>query len=353
MLKLPIPIEDFATRLLGWYQDNRRELPWRNKSTAYHIWISEVMLQQTQVKTVVQRFEEFLKTYPSLEHLANAEEGEVLSSWAGLGYYSRARNLHQTAKIVSKQYSGKFPSDYELALKLPGIGRYTAGAILSIAFGKAVPILDVNIHRLLVRYLKIREETPHLDNKALWELLRWMVQQPAASNNIGNFNQGLMELGSLICRSRNPQCSLCPLAQSCLAFQEGVQNTLPRAKKRPLLRHVHFTVALIEKNGKYLLGRNSATPSLKGFWEFPKVSGQPDQNTSEIFRRIHSLDLRVKKIISVPITHQITFRKLHFYPLLASIQSPLATKDFRWIRPYEDKYPIATHVKKIFKSVNC
>lgn len=348
MLKLPIPIEEFASRLLAWYRDNLRELPWRTKLSPYRVWVSEIMLQQTQVKTVVPRFEQFLATYPTLEALARAEESEILSTWAGLGYYNRARNLHKAAQMVCERHAGEFPRDYDQALQLPGIGRYTAGAILSIAFGEPLPILDGNIRRLLTRYLRILDKPPPSNAGNYWMLLDWMVQQPSVSTSISDFNQGLMELGSLICRARNPLCSACPLSDSCIAFKEGIQDSLPNPKEHRPVRSFDYTVALIRRNGRYLFNQDSDTSLLAGFWEFPRVAGQPNRQTNSRFRKTHGLDLRVEGRVA-KITHQITYRKLHFHALSATLKRPVKVGDFRWMDPDEDRYPVSTYVRKIFE----
>ena len=347
MLKLPIAIQEFTSRLLNWYRDNLRELPWRTEPSFYRVWVSEVMLQQTQVKTVVPRFEQFLATYPTLEALARAEESEILATWAGLGYYNRARNLHKAAQIVRERHAGEFPRDYDQALQLPGVGRYTAGAILSIAFGDPLPILDNNIRRLLTRYLRILDSPPPSNTGDYWKLLDWMVQQPPVSANISDFNQGLMELGSLICRVRNPLCSACPLSESCIAFKEGIQDTLPNPKKRRPVRNFDYTVALIRRNGRYLFNQDSNTSFLAGFWEFPRVAGQPNRQITRRFREAHGLDLRVEGRVA-KITHQITDHKLHFHALSATLERPVAAGDFRWMDPNQDQYPVSTYVRKIF-----
>ncbi len=207
MLQLPIPVTEFAPRLLGWYRDNKRDLPWRNDPDPYRVWVSEVMLQQTQVKTVVPYFEEFLRSYPTVEDLARAEESEILSSWSGLGYYRRARNLHRAAQMVCERYGGEFPRDFSQALELPGIGHYTAVAILSLAHGEPLPILDGNITRFFTRYLKIEDDLERTVVGKLRKFLVQLVSETSVAKNVRDFNQALMEIGSLVCIPRNPQCA--------------------------------------------------------------------------------------------------------------------------------------------------
>ncbi|MDA2937834.1 A/G-specific adenine glycosylase [Acidobacteria bacterium AH-259-A15] len=350
MLQLPIPIGEFASRLLSWYRNNRRDLPWRKDPDPYRIWVSEVMLQQTQVGTALPYFREFLKTYPTLESLARAQENQILSSWSGLGYYSRARNLHRAAQIVLERHGGEFPRDYREARQLPGIGRYTAGAILSIAYGEPLPILDGNIRRLFARYLKIEQDLGRTGTEELWKLLTELVREPSVAKDIGDFNQALMEIGSLVCTPRNPQCHCCPLAESCRARKEGMQEVLPRVRKQRSSQEFHYTVALISRGEEYLLKQNSQETFLRGFWEFPRVGGQPTPHIAQTFRKVHDLDLKVNGW-AAPVTHQITFRKLNFHPALVSLQSPAPEEHFTWAKPGENDYPISSYVRKILRNV--
>ena len=349
-LKLPISVKTFTSRLLKWYRENKRELPWRRDSDPYRVWVSEIMLQQTQVKTVVPYFEEFLKSYPDVQRLASTEEDEILSSWSGLGYYERARNLHKAAEIVCERHGGEFPRDFSQALKLPGIGTYTAGAILSLAYGEPVPILDGNIGRLFARYLKI-EDT--LEGSTLRELRKFLVQlvsEASVSQNIRDFNQALMEMGACVCTPRNPQCGSCPLATSCIAYQKGLEKTLPRPRRLRTVQEFHYTVALIAKGEKYLLTQNWEDTFLRGFWEFPRVQGPPTPRLEQTFRKTHRLHLKIKKQ-AAPVTHRITFRKLNFHPVLVSLQRPAPRQKFTWTRPGEKGYPTSSYMKKILRSL--
>ncbi|MCZ6769257.1 MAG: A/G-specific adenine glycosylase [Acidobacteria bacterium] len=350
MLKLSIPVQEFASHLLKWYRENRRDLPWRKNSDPYRVWVSEVMLQQTQVKTVVPYFEEFLRTYPSIEALANAQENEILSTWSGLGYYKRARNLHKAAQIVCEQHGGEFPPDLSQALQLPGIGPYTAGAILSLAYGKPVPILDGNIGRLFSRYLKIEGA---LEGSTLAQLRRFLVQlvsEASVAESIRDFNQALMEMGALVCTPRNPQCVSCPLAASCIAYEKGLEKTLPQPRTRRAVQEFHYTVALIARGEKYLLTQNREDTFLRGFWEFPRIQGPPTSRLAENFKMTHGLHLKVRKR-AAPVSHRITFRKLNFHPVLVSLQSPEPQQTFTWTKPGQKGYPVSSYIQKILKSL--
>ncbi|MDA2935215.1 A/G-specific adenine glycosylase, partial [Acidobacteria bacterium AH-259-D05] len=333
-LRLPIPVTEFAFRLLSWYADNKRDLPWRDNPDPYQVWVSEVMLQQTQVKTVLPYYRRFLKTYPTLQALAKAEESEILTSWSGLGYYSRARSLHKAARMVSERWGGQFPRDYNEAIQLPGIGRYTAGAILSIAHQEPLPILDGNIARFLTRYLCIEEDPGHAAVEKLWKFLAQLVRESSVSSHIADFNQALMEIGSLVCVPRNPQCASCPLRESCVARKAGLQTTLPRRRKGRQVQEFHYTVALVAQGEKYLLMQNWQETFLRGFWEFPRVKGRPTPHVGKTFQKMHGLDLKVEQQ-SATVTHRITFRKLNFHPVVMTLLSPIPGNKFTWTKPGE------------------
>src|SRR5512145_1340768 len=212
---------EFARRLLAWYGLNARILPWRGHPDPYAVWVSEIMLQQTRVETVIPYFEKWMRLFPSIETLANASEREVLNAWEGLGYYSRARNLHKAARIVAEQYNGKVPRDLEQLRKLPGIGRYTLGAIASMAFGMDVAALDGNIKRV---YARIFDVTEPVDSPAGEKTLWQMADEHLPKGHAGDYNQALMDLGSLICVPKNPRCLICPVMELCRAREKGVQD---------------------------------------------------------------------------------------------------------------------------------
>ena len=351
MLELPIPVDEFASRLLSWYARNKRDLPWREKPDPYRVWVSEVMLQQTQVSTVLPYYERFLGTYPTLETLARAQENEVLSSWSGLGYYRRARNLHQAAQIVSERFDGQFPRDYREAIQLPGIGRYTAGAILSIAYGEPLPILDGNVARFLTRYLCIQDETATTRSTKLWKLLAQLVQERSVSSHISDFNQALMEIGSLVCAPRQPHCDQCPLDSSCRALSAGLETSLPRGQKPKKVQEFHYTVALASRDDTYLLTQNWQETFLEGFWEFPRIRGKPTRQVADKFLSTHGLDLKIEGKAAV-VNHRITFRKILFHPLLVTLLSPAPRSKFTWTKPGETGYPVSSYIKKILESLD-
>ncbi|MFQ5739494.1 MAG: A/G-specific adenine glycosylase [Acidobacteriota bacterium] len=344
---LPLRPSEFVSRLLEWYRRERRDLPWRRTSDPYRIWLSEIMLQQTQVKTVLPYYEKFLRAYPTVEKLAQADEHSVLSLWSGLGYYNRARNLHKAARVVCEKHGGHFPQDLKGALELPGIGRYTAGAILSAAYRQPLPILDGNVRRLLVRYLCLEAAArPKEEEAQLWNLLGRLVRTPLAARFVSEFNQALMELGALVCKPRLPDCSKCPLQESCLALKDGLEEKLPPPRRlRPVEKAV-FVVAVIRRKGTYLLRQNLEGPILKDFWEFPRVEGRPGPGLEKRFLQTHGLLLKIHQLGS-PVSHQVTFRRLIFFPALCSLRSPPPSGGWTWSRIETRGFPVSAYVRKV------
>ncbi len=255
-----------AADLLGWFAQSGRDLPWRRTADPYAIWVSEVMLQQTRVETAVPYYERFMERFPDLRSLAAASQEEVLLLWEGLGYYSRARHLHQAANQVVGRLGGRIPESQDRLQELPGVGRYTAAAIVAIAFRQDTLALDGNLRRVLVRLFDI-----HLDPRSP-DGERELERRAAAilpRGKASEFNQGLMDLGALICTPRRPACSVCPLARHCLARRRGTQELLPvRAPRAPLPERV-AVAAVWQENGKVLLRRNPSRGLLAGLWGFP------------------------------------------------------------------------------------
>lgn len=256
----------FVRSLLEWYEKNARNLPWRSRQSAYRTWVSEIMLQQTQVETVIPYFNRWMETFPDIETLAGADEQEVLSLWEGLGYYSRARNLHRASKILMSEMEGQLPESVEELQKLPGIGPYTAGAIASIAFNKDVPAVDGNIRRVLSRLFDVREPARSTEgSKKLWALAEENLPPGQASA----YNQAMMDLGATICTPKSPDCEHCPVAEQCLARSLGVQEERPVKLPRKRIPHLTVTAAVIRRNGQVLLAQRPAKGLLGGLWEFP------------------------------------------------------------------------------------
>jgi A/G-specific adenine glycosylase len=254
-------------RLLAWYARHSRDLPWRKSRDPYRVWVSEIMLQQTQVATVRGYFERFIKALPDVGRLAASDEQEVLRLWEGLGYYRRARQLHAAAKVVATEYGGEFPRSVEDLVRLPGIGRYTAGAIASIAFEQRAPILEANTSRLLSRLIAYRDDPLRsAGQRVLWQVAEEILPR----SDIARFNQALMELGSLICTPVDPRCSKCPLGSVCAARAAGLQQEIPREKPRQQYTAVREAAIIIRRNGRVLMRKCSDDQRWAGLWDFPR-----------------------------------------------------------------------------------
>lgn len=253
-------------RLALWYRDSCRDLPWRRTPDPYAIWVSEIMLQQTQVATVIPYFERFLKAFPTISALARADEAQVLRLWEGLGYYRRARNLHRAAQQLAAENAGVFPDDPELVRRLPGVGRYTANAILSQAFERRLPILEANSLRVLCR-LFARDDDPRRGSGQAW--LWQAAEELLPEREVGDFNQALMELGALVCSAESPSCGVCPLAGDCLAHRQGRQAEIPRKAAQPTLQFIDEVAVVPSRRGRVLLVQRPATGRWASLWEFP------------------------------------------------------------------------------------
>jgi A/G-specific adenine glycosylase len=262
-----VKVVDYAPPLLKWFDRNQRDLPWRRNQTPYRVWISEIMLQQTQVKTVVNYYRRFLKRFPTVQSLAEANEAEVMQLWEGLGYYRRARQLHAAAKVIVQDHGGEFPTEFVQALRLPGIGRYTAGAILSIAMDQRLPILEGNTIRLYSRLFALRTD-PRLpiNQKKLWEFAESILPE----KRVGDFNQALMELGSEICKPKEPTCPQCPLMAICPTFAQGLQQRIPAAGKRINYESVTEAIVLLKRNEKFLIRQCQSGGRWDGLFDFPR-----------------------------------------------------------------------------------
>lgn len=263
------PTEDLAHRLLDWFDRHQRDLPWRRDRDPYSIWLSEVMLQQTQVKTVIPYYSTFIERYPSVEALAEAPLDHVLAAWTGLGYYRRARQLHAAALEIASR--GSFPRRAEDLRSLPGIGDYTAAAIASMAFGEVVAVLDGNVERLLARWLALDEDPKRAKGR---RRLRAAATTLLDSERPGDGNQAMMELGATICRPRDPICARCPLLETCRAHRQGNPTDFPPPRKRRAIERHRLVVAVVRRDGELLMFRRSEQEELMpGLWELPNIPG--------------------------------------------------------------------------------
>jgi A/G-specific adenine glycosylase len=274
----PPRLRRLRTALLRWYRANGRDLPWRRDRDPYRIWISEAMLQQTTVAAVKPYFERFLSQLPTVVDLANAKEEQILRLWEGLGYYSRARNLHKAAQVIVREHGGQFSVDVETLMSLPGVGRYTAGAVASFAFDTRAPIVEANTLRLDSRLLGY-EGDPR--SKAGQQLLWSFAETILPKENCGEFNHALMDLGAMVCRPADPDCPHCPLKTCCLAFAEGKQSSIPQKAKRPEITDVIDATVVVWSGDRVLIRRRSANERWAGMWDFPRLTLDVSSDVSD------------------------------------------------------------------------
>jgi len=328
-----------AVSLLAWYHAHRRDLPWRHTSDPYRTWVAEVMLQQTQVSTVIPYYERFLARFPTVEALAAAGLDEVLALWQGLGYYARARNLHAAAQAVCARHGGIIPSDPKEFRALPGVGQYTAGAVLSIAFGQDMVAVDGNVVRVLCRLFDHEgDPTTTAGKKALRDHAEALLPQGQA----GDFNQAMMELGATICLPRAPHCAECPLGPFCRARSLGVQESRPVPRRRGETPHRELVAALVEREGKVLIVRRLPQGLLGGLWELPCAERQPDENPRRVLARALRASLGLDLSIgaeAVSVQHAYThFRVTVRVYRCAAQGTPLPSgpwDDGHWLAPDE------------------
>jgi len=317
--------------LSRWYKVHKRDLPWRQTKDPYKIWISEVMLQQTTASAVIPYYEKWLNLFPSMEALARASRQRVLKAWEGLGYYQRARNLHQAARIMCRQNACQVPDSYEALIALPGFGPYITAAVLSIAYGQPLPVLDANVRRVVMRLAGLRGQfSPRLD-KILLERVRAIF--PA--RNGGDFNQAMMELGALVCRPRNPSCLLCPVQRFCLAFKCGEQEIIPTPKKRNI-QEIETVVAIIRDGRRYLIQKRPPHGLMAELWEFP--GGKREKGESlrgALQRELHEeLDAEVKVgRLFLKVRHAYTRFRVTLFAFECELTGPrtFKKKNIRWV----------------------
>ncbi len=295
------PPKNIGKRLLIWYDANKRDMPWRHTKDPYRILLSEFMLQQTQVDTVIPYYHRFLEAFPTVHHLAKAPQDKILKAWEGLGYYARARNLHKAAQAISLQFDGTVPNTYDTLKSLPGFGPYTTAAVLSIAYNKDHAVLDGNVIRVLTRLFNIHEDvTQNTVKKHLWELAESLLSKGHA----GDYNQAIMELGATICTPKNPNCPTCPLVKVCEGFQANEHETLPiKAKKKPRPHHT-WGAGIVWHNNKVLITQRPQNGLLGGLWEFPAGTQQPNETLQETCIR------GIKETVGIDIHIQDRFRSV-------------------------------------------
>jgi A/G-specific adenine glycosylase len=319
----PRALAAFQHRLLGWFRKHRRDLPWRCNSDPYRIWVAEVMLQQTRIAAVLPYYHRFLRRFPSVELLAHARDEDVMKVWSGLGYYSRARNLHRAAKEIMARHGGRFPHDVEAALELPGIGRYTAAAVLSIAYDVPLAVLDGNVARVLARIDAIHGD---LRTPRRWKNLARTAQQLLSTSAPGDWNQALMELGETVCVPQLPRCQSCPISVWCRARGLGLADEIPEPRRKRAPVHVRIAAAILrDPRGQTILVRGPGAHDAALFsrmWQFPavEVSRHPKAELARHLRATLGIDAR--SLEALPETrHGVTFRNITLLPFLARVRA--------------------------------
>ncbi len=313
----------FRRRLLAWFSARKRDLPWRRTKDPYRIWLSEIMLQQTRVAAVVPYYESFLSRFPDMQALGRAGSEAVLSHWAGLGYYSRARNLLRAAQEIVAHHDGRFPKKYDAALALPGVGRYTAAAVLSIAYDKPLAVLDGNVARVLARLGALRGD---LRTPALWQKLEAAAQGLLARKAPGDWNQAMMELGATVCIPKSPKCGECPVAEWCLARELGIAGQLPDTRKKRASVQVTLAAAvLLDPRGRTLLVRRAGGDGalFSRMWQFPALEASTDAsfNLTRHLREKFGVNVAGEQLVQLKTArHAVTFREIRLEPFLIRVE---------------------------------
>ncbi|MGC8737501.1 MAG: A/G-specific adenine glycosylase [Candidatus Hydrogenedens sp.] len=353
-----IQIRAIRKQILHWYSQHARPLPWRGTKDPYKIWLCEIILQQTRIEQGTDYYFRFLEKFPTLKHLASADQTKVLKVWEGLGYYTRARNLLKTAKIIYSQYGGNFPQTYEELLKLPGIGPYTASAIGSICFNLPVPTIDGNVRRVLARLFELQDKA---NSTFFGRTTQHLAEQLISKKSPGYFNQGMMDIGSTICTPTNPECIGCPLKNYCLAYQHGTQNCFPRKEKIRPVPILHWAVAVIMNKEEILLTCETNRNFLKNLYALPTVD-ITDIKSKNTFENISAL-LSKKLHTPIPIeweylfqiTRKYSSRTIHFSVYKNKKQLKLCTKKiepFQWIHLKEiHLYPFSRAYSEIIQKI--
>lgn len=365
-------IISFRQKLLAWYDENKRDLPWRRSKNPYHIWVSEIMLQQTRVDTVIPYYERFLDWFPTVESLANAAEERLLKAWEGLGYYSRVRNMQTAAQQIMSEYEGKFPSTYESISSLKGIGPYTAGAISSIAFNLPQPAVDGNVMRVLARLFEVNHDIGNPSNRKIFQAMMEVLIYP---DRPGDFNQALMDLGSDIEAPVNPRPEESPVKEFSAAYQHGTMDRYPikAPKKKPI--PIYLKALVVQNNqGQFLLEKNESEKLLAGFWHFPliEVDEFSDQtqdldlfsqvaepilelgpSPQESFEQDYDLEVDWQDLRFEEVKHIFSHRKWHIQIIAGRVTETqeYADREVLWLSPEEFiNYPLAKPQQKIWQA---
>src|SRR5271156_3988596 len=317
----PRALKTFRGRLLHWFRAHKRDLPWRASRDPYRIWVAEIMLQQTRIAAVLPYYHRFLKEFPTVQSLARGSEQQVLKLWSGLGYYSRARNLHRAARLIVAKHNGKFPTELDAALELPGIGAYTAAAVLSIAYDAPLAVLDGNVARVLARIHAIRGD---LRAPRTWRVLTETADHLLARKSPSDWNQALMELGEVICTPKSPRCLVCPVVRSCQAYAQGTTNEIPAPRrKRSPVSQVIAAAIFCDPRGRTLLVKDPGAHDdvlFSRMWQFPAIQVARHAKPELEKYLAESLGISKTTLEELPSArHGVTFRNIVLLPFLARV----------------------------------
>lgn len=344
------PTTHFQEDLIQWFNSHKRDLPWRRTTNPYYIWVSEIMLQQTKVDTVIPFYNNFIKEFPSMEELANADEQKVLKAWEGLGYYSRVRNLQTAVREVMEQYGGKVPDTYEEISELKGVGPYTAGAVLSIAYQKPYPAVDGNVMRVIARVLRIEEDISKAKTRNIFEKV---LKELISKNYPSEFNQGLMELGALVCTPRSPGCLLCPVRTHCRAYHAGKEKELPIKTGKVKQKKKEIVAAVIRNDKDQILIRERGESGLLAkLWEFPSVELPDDYTVSDIeenYQNQYGITLSIQKKVQA-LDHVFSHLIWNISVYQAVLHDGIVDEDkqFQWVDEKSiEAYPFPVSHQKI------
>ena len=338
-------IEQFKKALIEWFECEKRDLPWRHTKEPYKIWVSEVMLQQTRVDTVIPYYNRFLERFPTMESFAYAREEDILKMWEGLGYYSRVRNLQAGVREVVETYNGIVPNNRHDISKLKGVGPYTAGAVLSIAYGVPEHAVDGNVMRVLSRVLLIEEDIALPKTKKTFEQAVMMLID---EHNPSSFNQGLMELGALICTPTSPKCLLCPVREYCSGFEAGVAEKLPVKTKKTKMKHLYFDVFVARtSDGKYVMEKRGNDGLLANMWQFPMFETGDLEKNKALFEKQFKLKLNTEPKSCMTLKHIFSHLTWHLTVYIVEVDALDA------LAPEEvERLPLPVPIQKIWQEVN-
>ena len=345
---IPEIVTDFpGNELLKWYKHHQRPLPWRESDDPYHIWVSEIMLQQTRVETVIPYYNRFIRTFPDVYRLAEADRQNLLKLWEGLGYYSRARNLQDAARVVVNEFGGSLPSGYNDIISLKGIGPYTAAAILSIAFQQPFAVVDGNVIRVLSRYYGIKDDIRSQSTK---NEIQDIADEILIQSSPGDFNQALMELGATVCLPKTPECDHCPLSAGCIAYRTSSSDVIPFKSPAKKIPHHHIGVGMLtDKDDRLLIALRPEDTMLGGLWEFPGGKQKPNETIETTVKRELKeelgVDVRVQeKFMDLKHTYSHFRITLHAFWCLLEPENqtpiPKSSQQVKWVKPGQlEKYP--------------